>query len=448
MVSRRRLAAIVISLALGLVGLELVTAAYFSLSGNRGFIYKAKVISAPHNQEQSTPVTRFYVSPYLGFVRAPHTPLREIIDYSRLEAMAKPDTTPAWFDSRTNNHGFLSRRDYPVQKVDPKDFVIGLFGGSVAQNFALQGEAALFDALRQEPGLRTRNLILVNLSSGGYKQPQQLLALCYYLSLGQSFDFVINIDGFNELALAALNQASNIAPSMPDSQQMVPLANLATISSDVSSFVNTARLLELREAVADNVRRQKNCFSALCHAWHALDGIARTRRYQSMLQMVVPQSPQSLVQLQPAQEEHADITSYIAIWRRSTQAMHALLASQRTPYLHVLQPNQYVSKHRFSSEERKVALNPKSGYRAAIEQGYPKLRDDVMNLRTNGFPIVDASKIFDDEDTWVFSDDCCHYNQTGNELLARVIATAATDVIQQREPLRVASPAADNSRAR
>ena len=148
MVSRRRLAAIVISLALGLVGLELVTAAYFSLSGNRGFIYKAKVISAPHNQEQSTPVTRFYLSPYLGFVRAPHTPLREIIDYSRLEAMAKPDTTPAWFDSRTNNHGFLSRRDYPVQKVDPKDFVIGLFGGSSLSTYLIYNLMSNPDIIR------------------------------------------------------------------------------------------------------------------------------------------------------------------------------------------------------------------------------------------------------------------------------------------------------------
>jgi len=42
-------------------------------------------------------------------------------------------------------------------------------------------------------------------SHEGYKQPQQLLVLSYFLSIGQPFDMVMNIDGFNEVALGGIN---------------------------------------------------------------------------------------------------------------------------------------------------------------------------------------------------------------------------------------------------
>ena len=53
-------------------------------------------------------------------------------------------------------------------------------------------------------------------SLGGYKQPQQLLTLAYYISLGAEFDTVINIDGFNEVALPPIhNIPKNIYPFYP-----------------------------------------------------------------------------------------------------------------------------------------------------------------------------------------------------------------------------------------
>ena len=36
----------------------------------------------------------------------------------------------------------------------------------------------------------------------GYKQPQQLMAYNYLLSLGAEFDAVINIDGYNVITTA------------------------------------------------------------------------------------------------------------------------------------------------------------------------------------------------------------------------------------------------------
>ena len=42
---------------------------------------------------------------------------------------------------------------------------------------------------------------VVNLGFAGYKQPQQLLALAYFLSLGAEYDLMINLDGYNDIVL-------------------------------------------------------------------------------------------------------------------------------------------------------------------------------------------------------------------------------------------------------
>ena len=42
---------------------------------------------------------------------------------------------------------------------------------------------------------------ICNFGSGGYKQPQQLAALSEALLLGVPLDVVVNIDGYNEVAL-------------------------------------------------------------------------------------------------------------------------------------------------------------------------------------------------------------------------------------------------------
>jgi len=42
---------------------------------------------------------------------------------------------------------------------------------------------------------------LVILGFPGYKQPQQLLALAYFLSLGAEYDLIINLDGYNDIVL-------------------------------------------------------------------------------------------------------------------------------------------------------------------------------------------------------------------------------------------------------
>ena len=96
-------------------------------------------------------------------------------------------------------------------------------------------------------------------SHEGYKQPQQLLILSYFLSIGQSFDVVVNIDGFNEVAMSPLNDARGLDISMPSVMHMDPLTALIDQSSLTADKVESlARIQGYRRrlnAVADRANR-------------------------------------------------------------------------------------------------------------------------------------------------------------------------------------------------
>ncbi len=86
---------------------------------------------------------------------------------------------------------------------------IGIFGGSFA--------AGIYRRLAKIDGAQVggREVFAANFAKGGYKQPQQLMALTYLLALGVQLDVVVNVDGFNEVALPSENVARGVNPFFP-----------------------------------------------------------------------------------------------------------------------------------------------------------------------------------------------------------------------------------------
>ena len=128
----------------------------------------------------------------------------------------------------TNNFGFASTHNYPFMKTSPNQFVIGMFGGSVGAWFCQVGAHRLVEDLKANTFFKAREIVPLCLSHEGYKQPQQLLVLSYFLSIGQTFDLVLNIDGFNEVTLSSFNNQRGLDISMPSAMHLDPLVNLVT----------------------------------------------------------------------------------------------------------------------------------------------------------------------------------------------------------------------------
>src|SRR5262245_22395661 len=137
----------------------------------------------------------------------------------------RQEGTPFPTQLSTNNFGFDSPYQFPIVKGN-REFLVGLFGGSVGVFFCLAGVDRLVADLRQHEFFKDRTIVPLCMAHEGYKQPQQLLVLAYFLSIGQTFDLVINIDGFNEVALSPLNNQQGVDISMPSVSHLLPLINL------------------------------------------------------------------------------------------------------------------------------------------------------------------------------------------------------------------------------
>jgi hypothetical protein len=270
------------------------------------------------------------------------------------------------------------------------------------------------------------------LSHQGYKQPQQLLVLAYFLSIGQPFDLVINIGGFNEVALSSINDERGTDISMPSAVHMDPLVNLvnqATLSPEKLESLATINALKQRlNSLA--ARLDDTWFASTNFVVEQLYAIY-AKQYQDELQQfdrlpVIP-SENSLIHVTPRVRERTVEMLYDEIaanWVTSSTLMHAMLEARGVPYFDFLQPNQYYAQRTFSAEEATLALTDETPFKRGVEQGYPALeRALASRAPADGrLRLTNATRLFDKERAPVYADNCCHYNARGNEMLADFIA--------------------------
>jgi hypothetical protein len=125
-----------------------------------------------------------YPHPYLGFVHDPNCEL-------------------------TNNIGLLG-----TNVPDPAEglFVIGIFGGSVAAQFAGFWGTSEFEQILNACYLnkKGKRFVVLNFADGAWKQPQQVIALSLF---AKYIDMAISIEGYNEAQLLHDDYRSFITPS-------------------------------------------------------------------------------------------------------------------------------------------------------------------------------------------------------------------------------------------
>ena len=383
--------------------------------------------------------------PFWGFVPPSGMTLRQYLSKNRLDRLVEEGISPEWIDIQVNEYGFYSNYHYPYLP-QPDDFVIGILGGSVAHWFSLQGKDALIEHLHQFPKLKNRRIIVLSFAQGGFKQPQQLQILTYFLAIGQHFDFVINIDGFNEVALSHINVQHDIDISMPGSQSLLPIVNLVGQQVTVENLTALAdlgrakkSLHHLDEIMDRNNSAGLNMILVLLYRYE----MYKYRKATIRVDLLREGSPgDSIMQLNRLQKfiTPSNEFEYIAqLWANCSLLIKKILDAHDIDYLHVLQPNQYFGKRSFSHEEKNIALDADSLYKFGVEQGYPALIKQISVLKNSDLNFIDGTGIFDAEPIQiVYSDSCCHYNQLGNKILARTIAQEMLRIIAT-QPLKYLS---------
>lgn len=414
----------------------LITCAIFELSGLLYFYYEHDRIfylreNDPENRsteprDTAPQSTYFRLSPYFGYSLQSGVSLKEYLSAERLQKLSEVDSSPAWLSTTTNNYGLFSRYNYPYFPANSQEFVIGIFGGSVAHWFAIQAEERLSHLLKELPQLQGRQVRILNFAAGGYKQPQQLFLLNFFLVQGQKFDLVLNIDGFNEIALSDRNREYKVDPSMPSAQHIAAFAKYLSREQLDSSYIRLlAKLLTAKEQatrtqkISDSSRFASIAFIyRFFHIWHSKTYVEAQLEFDKI---GTDLDSTSLIQLQTITEykNFQDIKNKsLTLWLESSKMMKTLSEESGIPYLHILQPNQYVSKKSFSEEEKKLALTDSAYNVEAIRSGYEALKGAAQTFKEHGLQFFDATGIFDNETSITFSDNCCHLNQRGNDILA------------------------------
>lgn len=339
------------------------------------------------------------IHPYLGFVRDPDS---------------NPDTSP---------NGFPADDPLPTSR-DPRRLVVGVFGGSFAAGLSLEARDLLAAALAP----LGREVVVVNLAAGAYKQPQQLMTLAWALSLGADLDIAINVDGFNEVVLPVVNNlARGVNPYYPRAWDQ-RVADVLTPEK--------ARLLAAIAAVDEScsvwaerfLGWHLDCSVVACLLW-------RTRhlgyqRRRAALSRALDEARSSAAagflahgpQFAAPADQDALAEILAEYWRACSLQMHRLCEANGIRYYHFLQPNQYDEGSKpMSRSERAVAFDEDHPYRPSVRRGYPRLRRCGAALTADGVRFTDLSMVFSGLRRPVYIDACCHVDRYGYGMIADAI---------------------------
>jgi len=317
------------------------------------------------------------------------------------------------------------------------DFEILTLGGSVSAMFGPYGLPRLLELLKADPLFANLCIYVYEYGVGGFKQPQSLNLAQHLLTLGFTPECIIDIDGFNEVALGNNNAARGSNPTFPSFDHWSALTNQAAPDREtvrlaweglerqreILELVATARRWHAASSVlaATYVTKRLDALEASAHA--AFE--AYTRRLSERAKKLVLAGPP----FTPGTD--AAVRSSVKCWEESSRTLRALCEARGIAYLHVLQPTLHdVGSKVLTAREIETGEAPPT-WIDGVHAGYPLLREAGARLRAGGEEFLDASRLFVDVKDKIYFDNC-HFGEAGNRLLAEFIAPELLRVLKAR----------------
>lgn len=335
---------------------------------------------------------------------------------------------------RTNRFGFFDSSD-GIHKQSPDRLIVGICGGSVAWQMSCAAEEVLKQRLGEISAFRGREVTFVRLAQPGYKQPQALFALTYYLLMGAEFDLILNLDGYNELALAgAENFRSHTALDYP--QGWYVRSHDIVDPRDVDFSLRVFELRGTRQRAASRALKSPfRVFPTYQLWWFCQNERSRIEQVgiQEELQARRESRKGAFVHTGPhplAKTEQDALVECVRIWKQSSLELHRLCQAHGIAYFHATQPNQYdLNSKPLSEHEREACYSETIAYRPVIEAGYPALREAGNELRAAGVRQFDLTRIFEKVEETLYVDPYCHFNTRGSELLAEALIARVSEAM-------------------
>lgn len=258
----------------------------------------------------------------------------------------------------------------------------------------------------------TRRFEVYNAAIRGGKQPQQLFKLMYLLMLGERYDIVVNLDGFNEIALPIVEN--------------LPLGNHALYPRAYTRLVQSVAGGALTSCIPSaNSHIDRLSYIPPLEVWYLIE-IHRCHAAVEFAGNVAQDPITRISRFEPSTEE-AFVQRSIAVWRESSLAIARLAPAYGFRYVHVLQPNQYVAGSKPLSDQERAQAHRQTPYARAIQDHYATLRGDFLSQEAQSL-FVDMRPAFRDVQATLYRDTCCHLNNLGVAMLVEKIANEAAPI--------------------
>ena len=289
-------------------------------------------------------------------------------------------------------YGFVTEVS-PVIKREPGKLNVLLLGGSVAQSMGKVMQEAFRRVCKVPPNV-------VALGFAGYKQPQQLLALTYFLSLGAEYDLIINLDGYNEIVLPITdNYNVGVNPFFPRNWN---LRIARQPSKKTLAVIGEVRYL--RDLKEENL---EDLTSSIFRG-SAVFGLIKMGQLKR-INWDINRTTHKLIKVQREEAKRFEATGPFfpyknlqrlyaeaaAVWVRSSVLLNQLARENSMEYYHFLQPNQYVKGSKvLTAEEKRLAYSEKASISQSALIGYPILIKEGKKLLERNINYIDATMAF------------------------------------------------------
>lgn len=308
----------------------------------------------------------------------------------------------------SNNLGFNSEIDYPY-KASNDEFVLGVFGGSVAQ-----GLASYLNTQLSKESLnvckKTKRVKVLNFALGAYKQPQQFSV---FHTFADQVDMAINLDGNNDILHRTQTGYPRFYPTFYSDLYLLTKAK-------ISELQRVYRLQSWQRKLIEWSDRYKFLNKSELYFRFNIAMLKFLQKRVRSSQEILGNMPGPL----PSISMEEDDPVSIKLWVKYVKLQNLTAKEFGVPIIFYVQPTQYLENSKIMSDgELKTAIVTDQNEAQRRRLQFRRLVAEVPALKKMGVNISDITKLYKDEAEPIFIDDCCHINNRGYDLLtAKIIA--------------------------
>jgi len=307
----------------------------------------------------------------------------------------------------------------------PHVFRIGLFGGSVAREMSdflntAKGSKIFHDFVQRSGAIGDKKVEVIKMSAGGYRQPT---ALNLSLQYGQNFDLVLNLEGNNELKQNHNGIFPVYYPEHPFSLAFFSgIGNIIRLIEGVD-LEKTRRAHKEAAAVTDWPLTLK-----LYHLFRELKAAKAALAWQSSLKP--PADPFYPEGKEPTLKEVAKH------WVKMSCIQQNVLADFEVPSLFFIQPLPFIIGSKPLSEVERQLLLKSTSEASQRDYTFEILPYAKALMKDANLSFSDLTGVFGGKTQTLYRDGCCHFNEEGHEIVAKVLAKRVVDRLRNRGPVR------------